>query len=70
VVLTSGQSTLIFAIDPAEKTWKWWNPGWAVHSVAAVSGRLMAASYFSGVVVEPQPEQASLSSNGLQSAQR
>lgn len=71
VMLTSGQSTVIFALDPVEKTWKWWNPGWAVHSVASVEGRLLAASYFSGVVVEPQPEQASLgSSNGLQSAQR
>ena len=71
VMLTSGQSTVIFALDPAEKTWKWWNPGWSVHSVATVEGRLLAASYFSGVVVEPQAEQASLgTSNGLQSAQR
>lgn len=72
MVLTSGQDSLIFAIDPADKTWKWWNPGWMVHSVAALQGRLVAASMFSGVVVQPQPEQASLSLNsgGGQSAQR
>lgn len=72
MMLTSGQDTLIFAIDPADKTWKWWNPGWMVHSVAALQGRLVAASMFSGVVVQPQPEQASLSlsSGGGQSAQR
>lgn len=71
VVLTSGQSTVIFALDPADKTWKWWNPGWAVHSVATAEGRLLAASYFSGVVAEPQPERAALgNSSGMQSAQR
>lgn len=76
MVVTSGQGTLIFAIDPADKSWKWWNAGWVVHSVASVDGRLMAASLFSGVVAEPQLEQrASLSSGGssggsMQTAQR
>jgi len=70
MMLTSGQNTLIFAIDPADKTWKWWNPGWMVHSVASLQGRLVAASMFSGVVVQPDSEQASLSVGGMQSAQR
>lgn len=59
VILTSGQSTVIFAVDPADKTWKWWNAGWTVHSVASLGGRLVAASMFSGVVAAPQQETAS-----------
>jgi photosystem II stability/assembly factor-like uncharacterized protein len=59
VLLTSGESTVIFAIDPADKTWKWWNAGWPVHSVATLKGRLLAASLFSGVVAAPEPETAS-----------
>ena len=69
VILTSGQSTVIFAVDPANKTWKWWNAGWTVHSVASLGGRLVAASMFSGIVAEPQPETASARSV-VQSAQR
>lgn len=65
VLLTSGQSTLIFAIDPAERTWKWWNVGWPVHSFTTLNGHLMAASFFSGVVAAPQPETA-----GARTAQR
>jgi photosystem II stability/assembly factor-like uncharacterized protein len=69
VILTSGQSTIIFAIDPADKTWKWWNAGWAVHSVASLNGRLMAASLFSGVVAAPDEETAN-AGGVAQSAQR
>jgi photosystem II stability/assembly factor-like uncharacterized protein len=69
IVLTSSQSTLIFAVDPADKTWKWWNAGWTVHAVALQGGRLAAASLFSGVVAEPQPETASVG-EAAQAAQR
>jgi photosystem II stability/assembly factor-like uncharacterized protein len=69
MLLTSGESTIIFAIDPADKTWKWWNAGWPVHSVATLNGRLMAASLYSGVVAAPEPETASAGSS-VTSAQR
>jgi photosystem II stability/assembly factor-like uncharacterized protein len=69
VLLTSGESTVIFAIDPADKTWKWWNAGWPVHSVASLNGRLLAASMFSGVVAAPAPETAS-AGGSVTSAQR
>lgn len=59
ILLTSAQSTVIFAIDPADNTWKWWNAGWTVHTVTSMGGRLAAASLFSGVVAQPQPETAS-----------
>jgi photosystem II stability/assembly factor-like uncharacterized protein len=69
VLLTSGESTVIFAIDPADRTWKWWNAGWPVHSVASLNGRLLAASMFSGVVAAPAPETAS-AGGSVTSAQR
>lgn len=58
VILTSAQSTVIFAVDPADDTWKWWNAGWPLHAVANLGGRLVAASDFSGVVAQPQQETA------------
>ena len=72
VLVTSGQSTVIFAIDPSQKSWKWWNVGWPVHSFTELSGHLMAASFFSGVVAAPQPESASAGggSSGVTSARR
>jgi photosystem II stability/assembly factor-like uncharacterized protein len=69
MILTSRQSTVIFAIEPGDKTWKWWDAGWPVRSVASVGGRLVAASMFSGVVAGPQPETAS-AGGGVNSAQR
>ncbi|HEX4005537.1 MAG TPA: transcriptional regulator [Acidobacteriaceae bacterium] len=69
VILTSWQSTVIFAIDPGDKTWKWWNTGWTVRSVASVGDRLVAASQFSGVVVQPPPE-TSHAGGAAQTAQR
>lgn len=69
MLLTSWQSTLVFAIDPADRTWKWWNAGWPVHSLATLKGRLLAASFFNGVVAEPEPEAAG-AGGGVTSAQR
>ena len=54
IVITSGNSTLIFAVDPAEKNWKWWDAGWNVRMVHSIEGRLVAASLYDGVVIEPQ----------------
>ncbi len=66
VVVTSANSTLVFAIDPGEKNWKWWDAGWNVHMVHSMAGRLIGASRYDGVVVESQvPDVA-----GLAQAQR
>ena len=70
MIVTSDESTLIFAVDPQNRTWKWWNAGWTVHQVAWTGRRFMAASLFSGVVAEPQPEEASDSGGVTQNAQR
>jgi photosystem II stability/assembly factor-like uncharacterized protein len=53
IVLTSSDSTLIFAINPDNKSWKWWDTGWNVRMVHSMAGHLVAASLYDGVVVEP-----------------
>ena len=71
MIVTSEESTVIFAVDPQSMTWKWWNAGWPVHSVTWTGGRLMAASRFSGVVAQPEMEAAAAPRGGVtQNAQR
>lgn len=54
VVVTSRASDLIFAINSDKKSWEWWDAGWRVRMVHSMNGRLVAASLYDGVVVEPQ----------------
>ena len=70
MIVTSDESTLIFAVDPQRRNWKWWNAGWTVHQVAWTGRRFLAASQFSGVVAQPQPEEASDGGGVTQNAQR
>jgi photosystem II stability/assembly factor-like uncharacterized protein len=58
LMVTSQQGTLLYGIDPHDQTWKWWNTGWTVRSAASLQGRLVAATLYSGVVVQPEPETA------------
>jgi len=58
MLITSWQSTLIFAIDPNDRSWKWWEAGWNVHAVRWADGRLVGASRFDGVVMQPRSESA------------
>ena len=53
LVVTSWNSTLVFAVDSSDKTWKWWESGWNLHSVTLAGGRLVGASLFDGVVMQP-----------------
>ncbi|HEY0786838.1 MAG TPA: transcriptional regulator, partial [Acidobacteriaceae bacterium] len=53
VLVTSRSSTVIFGVDSADTQWKWWDAGWKVHEVHSRNGRLVGASLFDGVVVEP-----------------
>ena len=57
VIVTSWRSTMVFAIDESSKTWKWWDAGWTVRSVRSQGGRLVAASLYDGVVVQPKSEE-------------
>lgn len=56
VVVTSWRSTWVLAVSEADKTWKWWDAGWSVHAVRSSGGRLLAASLFDGVVMQPPAE--------------
>lgn len=58
LVVTSGEGTVIYAVDPRDRTWQWWNTGWTVRAAASVNGRLAAASLYSGVVMQPVMEAA------------
>lgn len=64
VVVTSAQSTMIFAIDESSKTWKWWDAGWTLHSVRSLGNRLVAASIYDGVVVQPKSEETATAGSG------
>ncbi|MFT4113779.1 WD40/YVTN/BNR-like repeat-containing protein [Silvibacterium sp.] len=54
VIITSLDSTLVFAVDPSEKSWKWWDAGWRVRRVHTMGDRMVAASLYDGIVVQPE----------------
>ncbi|HEX3986971.1 MAG TPA: transcriptional regulator [Acidobacteriaceae bacterium] len=58
LIVTSGEGTVIYAVNPRDRTWQWWNTGWTVRAAASVNGRLAAASLYSGVVMQPVMEAA------------
>jgi hypothetical protein len=53
IVITSWSSTWVMAVNEADKSWKWWDAGWHVRGVRSNGGRLLAASLYNGVVVQP-----------------
>ncbi|WP_252263520.1 WD40/YVTN/BNR-like repeat-containing protein [Paracidobacterium acidisoli] len=54
VIVTSSQTTLIFAVPASGGDWKWWNTGWKVHTVRSLNGHMVAASLYNGVVMQPE----------------
>lgn len=54
VIITSRDSDVVFALNPDNKTWEWWNPGWKLRMVHSLDGRLVGASLYDGVVVQPK----------------
>ncbi len=54
VLVSSGESELIYAIDPKTLSWRWWQTGWKVALVRSAGGRLVAATLNDGVILEPQ----------------
>jgi photosystem II stability/assembly factor-like uncharacterized protein len=55
VLVSSEVSDQIFAINPKNITWSWWQTGYDISLIRAAGQRLVAASMDDGVVVEPQP---------------
>ena len=62
VLVTSWRSTWVLAVSETDKKWKFWDAGWSVHSVRSSGGRLIAASLFDGVVMQPPAEAAAVAS--------
>jgi hypothetical protein len=54
IVITSWSSTWVMAVNEADRSWKWWDAGWHVRGVRSNAGRLLAASLYNGVVMQPQ----------------
>jgi photosystem II stability/assembly factor-like uncharacterized protein len=54
IIVTSSESTWILGVDPTDRTWKWWDPGWSLREVRSSGGRLLGASLYSGVIMQPR----------------
>jgi hypothetical protein len=63
VLVTSPSETAIFGVNDTGSAWKYWQPGWLTHQVVQQGSRLVAASMFNGVVIQPGAEAASLSAD-------
>jgi photosystem II stability/assembly factor-like uncharacterized protein len=54
VLVSSRASDQIFAIDPKDLSWKFWQTGYQIDVVRSAGKRMVAASLYDGVVVQPQ----------------
>jgi len=54
VLVSSRASDWIYSIDPKTLTWKWWQTGYRNGLVRAAGKRVVVASLYDGVLVEPQ----------------
>jgi hypothetical protein len=54
VLASSRASDQVYAIDPKSMEWKWAQTGYRIALVRAAGERLLAASLYDGVLVEPQ----------------
>ncbi len=54
VLVSSKISEQIFAIDPKTMTWNWWQTGYRIGLVRTAGQRVVAATLYDGVVIEPQ----------------
>ena len=54
VLVSSRQSDFVYAMDPASLDWKWWQTGYKLSAVRAAGDRLLAASLYDGVLIEPR----------------
>jgi photosystem II stability/assembly factor-like uncharacterized protein len=63
VIISSRTSDQIYAIDPKTMTWKWWQTGFHIGLVRAAGDRMVAASLYDGVLIEP-------AASGVQTGQK
>ena len=58
VLVSSRTSDQVYSIDPKTLRWTWSRTGYGVALIRASGGRLLAASLYDGVLVEPQAAKA------------
>lgn len=58
ILVSSRLSDQVFAIDVKTIEWKFAQAGYRINRVRAVGDKLLAASLFDGVLIEPQSEEA------------
>jgi photosystem II stability/assembly factor-like uncharacterized protein len=56
VLVSSRTSGQVFSIAPKTLDWKLWQTGYRINLIRAAGDRLLAASLYDGVLVEPQPK--------------
>lgn len=54
LLVSSKISEQIFAIDPKTLSWKWWQTGYRIGLVRTAGQRVVAATLYDGVVIEPE----------------
>jgi hypothetical protein len=54
ILVSSQLSDQVFAINPKSLSWTWAQTGYRINRIRATGGRLLAASLFDGVLIEPQ----------------
>ena len=54
ILVSSRSSDLVYALDPKSLQWKWARTGYRINRVRAAGDRLLAASLYDGVLIEPQ----------------
>jgi hypothetical protein len=54
VLASSRTSDQIYAISPKSLSWQWWQTGYRISLVRAAGERVVAASLYDGVLLEPQ----------------
>ncbi len=64
IMVTSWNSTFVFAVDEKTHDFKWWDAGWNTRAVRSLGGRLMGASLYNGVIVQPQLQGGNAGSMG------
>jgi photosystem II stability/assembly factor-like uncharacterized protein len=58
VLVSSRASEFVYGIDPKTLDWKWWQTGYHISLVRSAGARLLAASLYDGVLVEPRATEA------------
>ena len=53
ILVSSQSSDQVYSIDPKSLAWTWAQTGYRINRLRALGGRLLAASLFDGVLIEP-----------------